>query len=577
MQRTGREQVGTRELDPVTLTIVGNALRNLCHEMGIAMMKTSYSSIFNEGLDFSCVVFDARGRALGAGEFCPAQIGAIVFTVDWTIQELGADAFEEGDVIVHNDPYRGGCHIPEHMVLKPVFVDRRLVGFVANIAHMTEIGGKAPGGFAADATDVYQEGLRLPPVKLVQRGERNEDVWRILLTNHRTPRSTWGDLHAMIGSLTVGEARLRELHERYGVEGMERISEELLAYSERRMRQEIQAMPDGAYSFEDAIDDDGVVPDRKYWIRVTVYVDGDEAIFDFRASDDQAAGPCNMTFGVTASAVYNAMLHLTSPDIPRNAGCYRPLRILARPGSVMNVAHPGPEVGGNSEIHGRIVDLLFAALAPAIPERVAAAAGGTACNFLFGGVHPESGEYYANYHLEGCGWGGHARADGNNALCVINGNCRNTPVEVFETRYPWRIHALRLVPDSGGAGRHRGGLATERVLGVTAPEITVSQFADRTKTRPWGLFGGLAGMSAMTLVRREGDPEFRTARELFGTASDTKYSGIVLRRGDTVLIRSAGGGGYGEPAGRPAEVVADDVAEGFVSAEAAERLYRAGR
>jgi len=560
-------------VDPVTMTIVGNYLRNVCHEMGTAMMRTAYSPIFNEGLDFSCVVFDTKGQALATGEFCPAQIGAIVFTVRWCIEELGLESFEEGDVVVHNDPYRGGCHIPEHMVLKPVFVEGRLFGFVANIAHLAEIGGKAPGGFAADATDVYQEGLRLPPVKLMRRGERVDDVWAILLTNHRTPRGTWGDLHAMIGSLAVGEHRVLELCRRFGVDELGRICDALLDYSERRMREELAALPDGAYSWEDMIDDDGVVPDRSYWIRVRVYVDGDEAIVDFRDSDDQAEGPCNMTYGVTASATYNALLHLTDPDIPRNSGCYRPISILARPGSVMNVQPPAPEVGGNSEIHGRVVDVLFAALAPVLPDLVPAAAGATACNFLFGGVHPDSGEYYANYHLEGCGWGAMPDGDGNNTLCVINGNCRNTPVEVFETRYPWLVHSLRLVPDSGGAGRWRGGLASERIIEALAPRIVVSEFADRTRTRPWGLFGGHPGSCGATLVRRAGADEFRTVRELFGTASNTKYSGIPLARGDRVLIRSAGGGGHGDPRERDPALLAEDVAEGFVSERAAVEEY----
>jgi N-methylhydantoinase B/oxoprolinase/acetone carboxylase alpha subunit len=551
-------------IDPVRLTVVGNYLRNVCHEMGVAMMKTSYSSIFNEGLDFSCVVFDRHGRSLASGEFCPAQIGAVLFTVDWCIQELGSETFEEGDVILHNDPYRGGCHLPEHMLLKPVFVEGELVAFVANLAHLTEIGGKAPGGFAADATDVYQEGLRVPPVKLMRRGVRNDDVWSILLANHRTPRSTWGDLHAMIGSLNVGEARVRALFERHGVEDVERLGEALLDHSEQRMRAEIAALPDGRYAFEDTIENDGVIPDHPYVIRLEVLIDGDEAIFDFRASDDQAAGPCNCTFGVTASAVYNAMLHLTSADIPRNSGCYRPIRLLMRPGSVVNVMHPAPEVGGNSEISPRIVDLVFAAMSPAAPERAPASSGGTGCNFLFGGIHPQTGEYYANYHMEGCGWGGRATADGNDAQGVINGNCRNTPVEVFETRYPWRVHGVRLVPGSGGAGRYRGGLASERTLEVTADAITVSEFADRAETRPWGLHGGEAGTSAATYVRLAGSDRWETFREAFGTASATKFSGIVLHRGDRVTIRTAGGGGYGPPGERTAEAAANDRAEGLV-------------
>ena len=559
--------------NPVTLTIVGNYLRNVCHEMGVTMMKTSYSSIFNEGLDFSCVVFDPSGRALASGEFCPAQIGAINLTVEWCLRELGVDSFEEGDVVIHNDPYRGGCHIPEHLVLKPVFEKGRLVAFVANLAHLSEIGGKAPGGFAADATDVYQEGLRLPPVKIMRRGEAVEDIWRIILTNHRTPRFSWGDLHAMIGALGVGEARLLELFARYGQSEMTSICAELLDYSERRMRQEITEIPDGQYCFEDFIEDDGVVPDRSYRMFVRITVVGDEMIFDYRESASQATGPCNMTLGVTLSATYNAVLNLTDSRIPRNAGCYRPIKVLTKPGTVMNVSPPAPEVGGNSEIHSRVVDMIFAALAPALPARVAASSGGTSVNFLFGGVHPDTGDYYTNYHLEGSGWGGRASADGNDVQCVINGNCRNTPVEVFETRYPWLTRHLKLVQDSGGAGRHRGGLASERILEVTAPSVVISEFGDRTRTEPWGLFGGRPGAMAKTLVLRRGDTKFATVRELFGTASDTKYSGLVLHCGDQVMIRSAGGGGYGDPADRPRELVARDVAEGFISQASAQREY----
>ena len=270
----------TDHVDTVTMTVVSNYLRNVCQEMGVAMMRTSFSTIFNEGLDFSCVVFDAAGRAIGTGEFCPAQIGAINFVVAWCIEELGVEAFNEGDVVIHNDPYRGNCHMPEHMVMKPVFFDGELVAFAATIAHMAEIGGKAPGGFAADAVDVYQEGLRLPPVKLMERGERNEDVWKLVLMNHRTPRSTWGDLHAMVGALNVGEQRLKSLFGRYGTDRVASINDALFDYSERRMREEIAAIPDGEYLWEDVVEDDGVVADKSYWIRARIFVDGSDIILD---------------------------------------------------------------------------------------------------------------------------------------------------------------------------------------------------------------------------------------------------------------------------------------------------------
>ena len=401
------------------------------------MMKTSYSSIFNEGLDFSCVIFDRDGEMVAYAEFCPAQIGAILYTMQWTIAEIGLENFKPGDVVMHNDPYRGGCHMPEHTVIQAVYHNGELYGFIGNIAHVTEIGGKAVGGFAADAKEVYQEGLRLPPIKIIREGEPVEDIWKIILENHRTPRTSWGDFHAMLGSLTVAERRLHELLDRYGFDEILTAGKQLMDYSEARMRAEIRDIPNGEYQFDDWIENDGVVPDKRYRINCTAIVDDENILFDYTDSSPQARGPCNCTYGVTASATFNAMLNITDQTIPRNSGCYRPIQLIVPPGTVVNVKHPGPSVGGNSEIHERIVDVLFGCLSGAVPERVAAATGASSCNFLFGGIHPNTGQYYANYHIDGCGWGGKATGDGNHTQCPINGNCRNTPVEVFETRYPW--------------------------------------------------------------------------------------------------------------------------------------------
>ena len=400
-----------KPLDSVTLTIINNYLVNTCREMGLAMMKTSYSSIFNEGLDFSCAVFDRDAQMVSYAEFCPAQIGAILYTMQWTIAEVGLENFAPGDVVMHNDPYRGGCHLPEHTVIKPVYHRGELYGFVGNIAHLTEIRGKAVGGFAADAREIYQEGLRLPPVKIMRGGEHVDDIWKIILTNHRTPRTSWGDFHAMIGSLTVAERRLHQLLDRYGFDTVLGAGKQLMDYAERRMRAEIAEIPDGEYAFEDWIENDGVVAERRYRIHCTAVVRGERIIFDYNGSSPQAQGPCNCTYGVTASATYNAMLNLTDRTIPRNSGCYRPIELIIPPGTVVNVEHPGPSVGGNSEIHERIVDVLFGCLSAALPRRVAAATGASSCNFLFGGTHPRTGEFYANYHIEGCGWGGKATGD----------------------------------------------------------------------------------------------------------------------------------------------------------------------
>ena len=559
--------------DLFSLNLINNFLVSTCREMGIAMMRTAFSPIFNEGLDFSCVIFTRDGEMIAQADYVPSMVGSILYTVKWTIEELGLDYFHEGDVIIHNDPYRGGCHLPEHMFLKPVFYDGDLVGFVATIGHITEIGGKAIGGFAADATDVFQEGLRIPPIRIVNRGELVEDVWKLVLNNHRTPRNTWGDFHAMIGSLRTGEQRVQQLLKRHGKSYVESTMEGLLQYAEQYMRAEIRSIPNGEYTFEDMIEDDGVEPDRSYRIRATLIVDDDQILVDFTGSSPQATGAINCTFGVTASATYNALLQVTDASIPRNAGCYRPIRLIAPAGTVVNVSYPGPEVGGNSEIHGRIVDLLLAALWQAIPKRVAASSGGSSMNFLFGGGHPDTGATYAGYHFEGVGYGGQDERDGMHVVSELGGNCRNTPVEIFESRYPWRVLRYSLAPDSGGPGLHRGGCGSERVLEVCAPRITVSAVIDRLRQPPYGLSGGREGGCAQILIKRSGEHAFRSFRDVFGTAAAGKFSGIVLHQGDQVLLRSPGGGGYGNPRQRPRELVIEDLREGLISVETAAKFY----
>jgi N-methylhydantoinase B len=559
--------------DQVTLTVIDNYLTSTCRDMGVTMMTTAYSPIFNESLDFSCVIFDTEGQMLAQAEFCPSQIGTIKFTVTWTIAELGLDAFEEGDVVLHNDPYRGSGHVPEHMLLRPVFWESELVAFVANVAHMSEIGAKTPGGLSGDATEIFQEGLLLPPVKIKSRGEDVEDVWKIVLSNHRTPRVTYGDFRAMIGSLDLGERRLHKLIADYGLDVVREATRELQAVSERRMRAEIERIPDGEYSFEDAIEDDGI-SEGDYPMKLALTVDGSEVIADFTGSARQAVGPVNAIYAVTASAIYNAFLHLTDPTIPRNEGCYRPFTIIAPPGTIVNCTFPAPVAGGNTETSPRLTDMVFGALQHAIPDRVAAACGGTSSPFLFGGSDPRTGEPYAHFHFEGVGWGGRHGKDGNNMVVTINGNCRNTPVEVFETRYPaFRIDSYRLVRDSGGPGEFRGGLGGERVFTVTVPEVTVSALLNRMKTEPWGVLGGGNGAVGGLWVRRAGQDEWSTFVEEFGTMSPSKFSGVILREGDQVKILMPGGGGYGDPVTRDRERVRRDVEEGFVSAEAAARDY----
>jgi N-methylhydantoinase B/oxoprolinase/acetone carboxylase alpha subunit len=561
-------------LDTVGLHVLHNALANIAAEMALVMMKTSYSTIFNEGLDFSTVLLDANGNLIAEKNYTPSMMGAIPHTVRWTLEEFGADFFEPGDVVVHNDPYRGNCHLPEHMMMKPIFRGEELVAFAGNMGHVAEVGGKAPGSFASDATDVYQEGLRLPPVKLIEGGEYNRHVWRVVLANHRTPRNTWGDFHAMIGSLNVGEARVLELIDRYDLRTLVDGAAALNDYSERRMRAEIDELPDGEYGAELIVEDDGVSAEP-FRVVATVVVRGDEVIVDFTGTDPQVRGPMNCTWVVAVSAAYNAVFCVTDPEmlIPRNSGCYRPIRIVAPPGCVVNVRHPGPSVGGNTDLQPKLIDLLVSALAQAVPDLTAAAHGGSSSNLLFGGLHPETGRYYSNYHFDGTGTGGTSRKDGNDGEITRHSNCRNTPIEVFETRYPLLTLEHGLVSDSGGAGRRRGGLGTHRTLRVTAPEITFSALFDRMKIAPPGLFGGFDGGTSALLVKRKEELEFRSFTEVFGVSSPTKFTNVVLREGDELRYRTPGGGGFGDPREREAELIRADIREGWVSPEAAARDY----
>jgi N-methylhydantoinase B/oxoprolinase/acetone carboxylase alpha subunit len=541
--------------------------------MAYAMMRTAYSPIFSEGLDFSTMVLDVNGDLVAMANMNPAMLGQSLFAGSWVIDELGADGFQPGDVVIHNDPYRGGSHMPEHLLVSPFFHDGELRGFVGNVAHVAEIGGMAPGSFASNATDIYQEGLRLPPVKLMARGEPVRDVWRIVLANHRTPDSSWGDFNAMLGSLSVGARRLQELYDEHGAARIESAIPALYDYSERWIRSEIAALADGVYSAEDSQEDDGF-DEREYHVRVDLTVDGDQLVVDYRRSDPQAVGPINAPYLVTASATYSGIFFVIGGETPINAGAVRAIDVIAPAGTIVNVRHPGPCVGGQTELQPRLIDLIQGlVLSQLAPERVAAASGGTGCNFLFGGVHPRTGRYYTHYNFESIGWGGRAHSDGNSAVCVPNGNCANTPVEVLETRFPWLHSHYGLNADGGGAGRTRGGLGITRVMTVQSDEIVCSALFDRAKNAPWGLFGGGPGQRSQLLVRLAGESEWRTFSAAFGTRSDSKFSNVRLHRGDTIMLRTPSGGGYGRAFEREPDAVAADVRQGLVSRTAARELY----
>lgn len=557
--------------DPFLLEIIRNHLVTTCKEMGIAMMRTSYSPMFNEALDFSCVVFDGNAEMVAQAAFVPAQIGSTVHVVPTAISEIGPENLSPGDVIFTNDPYRGNCHLPEFVVIKPYFRDGQILAYTANIAHMTDVGGMVPAAFG-DHQNMFQEGIRFPPVKIYEADREVEAIFRILISNVRTPKASYGDMKAMIGSLYLAERRIDELVTRYGLDTYQQCCEDIKNVSERLMRAEIASWPDGEYSAEGLLEDDGVVADRPWKIKGTLVIRGDELIVDFTGCDPQCFGSANQTFGTTASSAYNAVFHMLPNEIPYNHGCYRAISVIAPPGSIVNVNYPGSSVGGNSDTHPTTVDILLKAFSQ-ISERSSAADGGTCGCIGFGGEDPRTREPYAHLHLEGVGWGGRNDADGNDAQFVKNGNCANTPVEVAETRYPFLNMEYQLEPGKVGHGRHRGGFGTRRIFRFLSDGVHISSHTNRHRVRAWGLFGGEDGTNTVIAFRRKGETEWVRAREAFGTASYGKFSNVVMNAGDEMLFVTPSGGGYGDAFERDPDLVLVDVVDELLSTEDARMSY----
>ena len=561
-------------MDMVSLNIVGGILVSICRDMGVTLMRTSYSTIFSESLDFTCGLALPTGELVATGDFCPSMIGGMPLLLRSCVQEIALDELEDGDVIVHNDPYRGGLHTPEHTFFKPIFVDRALIGFAVAIGHVCEVGGMAPAGFAGEATEVFHEGLRVPPVKIKKAGKDVDDVWRLMLANVRTPRYNYGDFRALIAAIDLGERRMADLARKHGIAAFRENVAALMDYSERRMRAEIEKIPDGRYVFVDCMEDDGI-EDKVYTIRAEVTVDGSDLIVDYHGSSRQAKGPINGTLGVAHGAAYNAVLQLTDSTIPKNSGCFRPIRVLAPPGTVVNVNFPGPSVGGNTETHCRIANVVMGALAPGLKERSAATDGASHSNFLFGGTDNTTGEFFCCYDLTPVGWGGRSFADGNDAVGGINGNCPHIPVEVFEFRFPWHVEEFKLVDGSGGPGTFRGGLSLSKTVRCTDTSMTFSYMSDRQKVSPWGIHGGHDGGRAELFIKRDASDEWLTITQAFNKISPSKFANVPISPGDRIKISSPAGGGWGPPEKRDPAMVREDLLDGFITPEQAKTVYTA--
>jgi N-methylhydantoinase B len=545
-------------VDPVLFEVIRNALVELTEEMGVTLRRSAYSTNIKTRADFSCVFFDARLRSVAQGFAQPTHLGSMVEIVPRVIRAFGRP-LEQGDVVVSNHPFLGGVHLNDITVISPAYYEGELMGYVANLAHHIDVGGGAPASVGA-FRELFQEGVIIPPVRVVADGEIVEDVFRLILEQIRSKRETAGDFRAQLAATHTGVRRLCGLLDRYGPESVRFYIDELIEYTERRTRAEIARLPAGVYEAEGFLDTDGFT-DIPVRLAAKVVIDDDGVLFDLTGSDPQRRAPVNSTYAQTLSACAYALKCLIDPDVPTNDGFYRLIRLVAPEGTVVNAAMPAPVVGG-FETQTRLTDVIFKALAPALPDVVAAGTKAMQCHAGFGGVDTRSGEYYCFLETLGGGYGGRSQSDGPDAVQTHGQNTENAPVEETERNYPVRILRYELVEDSEGPGRFRGGLGLRRDYEFVDHEATFTILADRDKHGPWGLFGGLPGRPAEYVLNPGGE-----ARRLSSKCT------FDVRPGDVVSYRTCGGGGYGFPLERDAELVAQDVRAGKVSRERAESIY----
>ena len=535
------------KLDPISFEILKNSLISIAEEMGVVLRKSSFSPNIKERRDYSCALFNTSGQLIAQAEHIPVHLGAMPYSVQAVMKEF-KDDLVEGDDIILNDPYRGGTHLPDITMVSPIFFKEKLAGFAANRAHHSDVGGVAPGSMSALSRDVNQEGIRIPPVKLWARGEPTQQILDFVLSNVRTPEERLGDLRAQRAANLVGAKRLGELLKKSSGSTVETGMDQLIDYSEELMLKKIRELPRKSSSAVDYLDDDGFgTIDIPVKVKVTI---GPKSItFDFSGSAKQVQGPLNAVYSVTLSAVYYVVRCVTDPSIPANAGCFKPIKVTAPSGTIVNAEPPAPVAGGNVETSTRIVDVTLKAFSSIIPERVCAACQGTMNNVTIGGIDPRTGKYFTYYETIAGGFGARHSKDGVDGIHSHMTNTLNTPVEALESAYPLRIKKYELVRGSGGRGKFRGGLGIRRDTEVLAEGSTISLMGERQRHGPWGLSGGMPGSpGAYGIVRRN------TITSLSSKTTLTANSGDVL------TVTTPGGGGYGAPNRRMKEKIEQDRA-----------------
>ncbi|SEH16857.1 N-methylhydantoinase B [Natronorubrum sediminis] len=530
-------------IDPVTLEVLRNQLESVAEEMGQTLIRGAYSPNIKERRDCSTALFDAEGRMIAQAEHIPVHLGAMPAAVDAVLE----DDPKPGDVFVLNDPFTGGTHLPDVTMVSPIAPGTdganspEIVGFAVSRAHHADVGGMTPGSMPAGAQEIYQEGLRLPPTRLVEGGKRREDVQSLILANVRNPSERRADLRAQLAANERAEERLAALFEEHGRETVVSGFDAVIDYSRERIAEEIRALPDGTYEATDLLEGDGIT-DEDIEIRVSVTVDGDAVDVDFMGTAGQLEGNLNAPIAVAKSAVYFVVRCLTDPEIPPNHGCYEPVSVHAPEGSLLNPNPPAAVVGGNVETSQRVTDVVFTALAEAAPERVPAQGQGTMNNLTIGARDGS----FTYYETIGGGFGARAGRDGMDGVQVGMTNTLNTPIESLEIEYPLRVERYALRPNSGGDGQFRGGLGLERTVTVEA-DATVSLLTERRRHAPKGVAGGENGATGENLIDGESVPAKTT---------------VDVESGTTVSVRTPGGGGHGDPSERDEAALEDDRSAG---------------
>jgi N-methylhydantoinase B len=509
------------------LEVVRHALAGVAEEMGATLRRTAISPNITERMDCSCALATPGGEMCAQAEHIPVHLGAMPASIEAALERFGS--LEEGDAVLVNDAFAGGTHLNDLTLVSPVFDGDTLLGYVANRAHHADVGGKAPGSMPGDSTEIFQEGLRIPPVRAWRAGEAVDDVVRLVVHNSRQPLERMGDLRAQAGANAVGAGRLRDLARRMGAEALAAAMEDLIAYSERAVRAGIAALPDGSWSFEDVLDSDGA-GSGPVTIRATVKIAGDEMEVDLTESDDQCRGNVNAPRAVTVSCVTFVVRCITGGDIPPTAGGMRPVTVLTRVGSVVDARSPAAVSAGNVETSQRIVDTLFGALAQAVPGRIPAASQGTMNNLILGG--PD----FTYYETIAGGQGARPRRDGGSGIHTGMTNTRNTPAEALEYAYPLRVLRYELRDGTGGRGRFTGGMGVRRDIEVLCDSATLSLQTDRRLHPPWGLSRGEPGAKGRNTLIRGGEE----------TALPDKAT-LDVHRSDIVSVETPGGGGWGAP------------------------------